>query len=373
MIIKNGNVFCPDGFFHKKDLYISNNRIVSDSITALEDQIVIDAEDNYVIPGLVDIHSHGANGHDFCDASAEGLKEILRYEKSCGITSYCPTSMTYSFDILKGIFETVKEVEESVDDASEDYARIAGINMEGPFISPDKKGAQNEKYIEKPDIEMFKKLNSLTGTRIKLVTLAPEIDGAPDFIKELKDDVNISVGHTSATYDEAIAAFKNGSNHVTHLCNAMPPFHHRDPGVFGAAADSDYVFAELICDGIHIHPSMIRSIFKLFGPKRVTLISDSMEATGMQDGEYELGGQKVIKRGNHATLTDGTLAGSATNLFECMQKAVTFGIPLEQAITAATANPAKSIRAYPEIGCLDIGSRADILIVSKELKLLRVI
>ena len=368
MIIKNGNVFCPDCKFQIKDLYIARKTIVDDKALAEADGVIIDATDKYIIPGLVDIHSHGAASHDFCDADEKGLTEILRYEKSCGITSYCPTSMTFSFDILKDIFGTINRIS-----FNDDLSTIVGINMEGPFISKKKKGAQNEKYIQTPDVDMFRKLNRICDNKIKLITLAPELEGAIDFISSLKDEVNISIGHTAANYDCATAAFKAGANHVTHLCNAMPPFHHRDTGIIGAAADNDRVFVEVICDGIHIHPSMIRSIFKLFGAERVCLISDSMEATGMENGEYQLGGQKVFKNGNLATLADGTLAGSATNLFDCMINAVKFGIPLEDAIKSASVNPAKSIGIFPSVGCLDVGSKADVLILSKELKLEQVI
>ena len=368
MIIKNGNVYCSDFNFRVKDLAIVDGVISSDYDTASSDGVVIDATDKYIIPGLVDIHSHGAKGHDFCDADINGLKEILRYEKSCGITSYCPTSMTYSFDILKDIFKTAIEIEEDTK-----FANIAGINMEGPFISFNKRGAQNEKYIQTPDLDMFRQLNRICDNKIKLITLAPEVEGSAEFIQALKDEVSISLGHTEANYDKAINAFKLGANHVTHLCNAMPPFLHRDTGVFGAASDTPEAFVELICDGIHIHPSMIRTIFKIFGAERICLISDSMEATGMEDGEYQLGGQKVIKQGHYATLEDGTLAGSASNLFDCMKKAVEFGIPLEDAIRAATATPAASVGLYPHIGCLKEGSKADILILSKTLELEEVI
>ena len=368
MIIKNGNVFCSDATFRQKDLYIHENKIINDKSLAENDDIVIDATDKYVIPGLVDIHSHGAMGHDFCDASVDGLKEILKYEKSCGVTSYCPTSMTLSAERLAKIFSTTGAVE-----PSDEYANVVGINMEGPFISKNKKGAQNEMYITNPDIKMFADLHEQSGKLIKLITLAPELDGSKEFIEKYKDTVAISVGHTDANYEQATAAFINGANHVTHLCNAMPPFHHRDTGVFGAAIENENVTVELICDGIHIHPSMIRTIFKLFGSDRIALISDSMEATGMEDGDYELGKQRVIKKGHHATLADGTLAGSATNLFDCMKKAIEFGIAPVHAIKSATMTPAKSINMYPQIGCLDVGSRADILILDNEYNLEKVL
>ncbi|QFJ54856.1 N-acetylglucosamine-6-phosphate deacetylase [Pseudobutyrivibrio xylanivorans] len=368
MIIKNGNVFCPDRSFQKKDLLIADGIITEDLSAASSDGRVFDAYGKFIIPGLVDIHSHGAVGHDFCDASADGLREILKYEKSCGITSYCPTSMTLSKEMLLDIFKTATEIE-----PSEELASIAGINMEGPFISDSKKGAQNGKYITCPDTAFFNECNTASGNLIKLVTLAPEEPGSEEFIRELKDAVAISVGHTAASYDEADRAFKSGFNHVTHLCNGMPPFNHREPGVIGAAIENENVIIELICDGIHIHPAMIRTFFKLFGAERIALISDSMEATGMPDGDYELGKQHVIKKGNLATLEDGTIAGSATNLFDCMLKAIVFGITPEDAITAATATPARSIGAYPLIGSLEVGARADILVLDEKYKLVHII
>lgn len=364
MIIKNGNVFCPDGSFQIKDLLVADGKITEDISKASADGKVIDVNRKYVIPGLVDIHSHGAVGHDFCDADSNGLKEILKYEKSCGITSYCPTSMTLSQEMLTDIFKSATDIE-----SNNELSSIVGINMEGPFIADSKKGAQNGKYILPPNVDMFNELNNACGNLIKLITLAPEVEGSEEFIKKLHDKVAISVGHTNATYDETTAAFKAGANHVTHLCNAMPPFHHRNPGVYGAAADNDNVFVELICDGIHIHPSMIRTIFKLFGANRVCLISDSMEATGMPDGDYELGKQHVIKKGHLATLEDGTLAGSATNLFDCMKKAIEFGIPVEAAITSATITPARSIGLSDAIGSFKPGAKADILILNDSLQL----
>lgn len=368
MIIKNGNVFCDDGHFKVKDLYIADGKITNDFNAARADGKIIDANRKYVIPGLVDIHSHGAVGHDFCDADSDGLREILKYEKSCGITSYCPTSMTLSKEMLLEIFKTATEIQ-----PSPELAHIAGINMEGPFIADSKKGAQNGKYISKPDAEMFEELYEASGNLIKLITLATEVEGSGEFIKRFKDEVVISLGHTDANFNQASEAFLAGANHVTHLCNAMPPFHHRDPGVYGAAALNENVFVELICDGIHIHKAMVHSIFKLFGADRVCLISDSMEATGMPDGDYELGKQHVIKNGPLATLEDGTIAGSATNLFDCMRKAIEFGITPEEAIKAASVTPAKSIGIYPEVGSLRAGARADVLILDEEFNLEKIV
>lgn len=366
MIIKNGLVFGEYGTFTNRDLVVDSNHKIAD-VPEPEDNEIIDAEGLYVIPGLVDVHIHGAVGHDFCDGDSEGLAEISAYLKSQGITSFCPTSMTLPTDELEHIFQSILKVP-----ADEKHARIAGIHMEGPFISPAKKGAQKESYISQPNIQTFTRLNDACGGQIKVITIAPELPSSMEFIEELHDTVAISLGHSEANYATADKAYKAGANHTTHLFNAMPPLHHRDPGIIGAAADNPHAFVEVICDGIHINPSVIRMIFKIFGDNRVILISDAMRAMGMEDGTYELGGQDVFKKGNRATLADGTLAGSATHLFDCVRTAVSFGIPLESAIKAATRNPAKSIGA-DNIGGFSAGKEADILLVDKDLNLVRVI
>lgn len=365
MIIKNGLVYNENFKFEKKDLYIEDDKITSKMPS---DDEVIDAEGLYVVPGFIDVHTHGAVGHDFCDASLDGLYAVAEFEKSQGITSYCPTSMTYSEEILTDIFKTVNEFKHE-----DKYARVLGINMEGPFISMAKKGAQNPRYVQNSDIGFFKRLNQVCGGKIKLITLAPETEGAEDFIKELSDEVSISVGHTTADYDTASSAFDNGARHVTHLFNAMPMFLHRDPGVVGAALERKGVMAEVICDKIHIHPAMIRSIYRMFGADRLVLISDSMQATGMEDGTYSLGGQEVTKKGSRATLADGTLAGSVTNLFTCFKNAVDIGVPLEDAVKMASYNPAKSIGMEDQVGLLKEGYYADVLLLDKDLNLVKVI
>lgn len=306
-------------------------------------------------------------GEDFSDGNPEGLKKILQYEKRCGITSYCPTSMTFPKERLRQIFASIKGAQ------TEDGATVVGINMEGPFLDPAKKGAHVEKWIAAPDVAFVRELNQDADGLVRLVTLAPNMDGAEEFIKEMHEEVCISLGHTAADYDCASRAMKLGAHHVTHLYNAMQPFGHRAPGLIGAAMDDPECMVELICDGYHIHPSAIRAAFRMFGPERVILISDSMRATGMENGTYELGGQEVTVKDRKAVLKDGTLAGSATNLYGCMCKAVEFGIPLEQAIMAATANPARSIGIFDRVGSIRIGKQADLLLVSENLELKRVI
>ncbi|MGI6069487.1 MAG: N-acetylglucosamine-6-phosphate deacetylase [Blautia sp.] len=367
MIIKNGRVFGENGLFETRDIYVEDHKIVA-ALDEVKDQHIVDASGYLVIPGLVDIHSHGAYGHDFSDADVEGLKAILRFEKSRGITSYCPTSMTLPSELLLKIFATVKEAGND-----EDMAKIVGINMEGPFLDVDKKGAHVAEYLVQPDVEMFRACNAASGNRIKLVTLAPNVPGAMEFIEAVKDEVTVSIGHTSADYDTASAAMEAGAHHVTHLYNAMPPFAHRDPGVIGAAADDEKCMVELISDGYHIHPSVVRSTFRLFGSERVILISDSMMATGMENGEYELGGQKVIMKDCRATLEDGTLAGSATDLFGCMKKAISVGVPAEEAVFAVTRNPAVSIGIYDRVGSITPGKDADLLLLDDNWDLVKVL
>lgn len=370
MIIRNGRIFAEDKKFTVKDLYIENGIIVSD-IIEVQDQTIVDAAGCYVIPGLIDIHSHGAQGYDFSDADEEGLHQILQYQWTHGITSYCPTCMTLPREQLDKVLVTAKKVKESQKKADKEAA-LVGINMEGPFLDVAKKGAHMEEYMITPDVSFFRKCNEESGSLIRLVTIAPNREGAFNFIKELHKETRIALGHTSADYEVSKRAMEVGARHVTHLFNAMQPLHHRNPGLIGAAAENKQCMAELICDGIHVHESMVRAAFQLFAD-RIVLISDSMRATGLDDGSYELGGQMVKVSGKLATLEDGTIAGSVTNLFDSMCTAIKFGIEPEIAIAAATINPAKSIGIYDMVGSLSAGKKADILLLDDNFQLIRVI
>lgn len=371
MIIKNGLVYQEDKTFAKRDLYIEDGKIV-EGPEQVTDKSEIDAEGMLVLPGLIDVHSHGAVGHDFSDGDMEGLKKILAYEYAHGVTSYCPTSMTIDREELRKIFRAMGSFSEDGKAGEEPMAHVAGINMEGPFLDADKKGAHRAECIMAPDVAFFRECNEACGNLIRLVTLAPNTEGALEFTRELHDEVSISLGHSGADYDTAKAALEAGANHVTHLFNAMMPLGHRAPGLIGAAAEDENCMAEIISDGIHVHESMVRAAFKLF-PGRIVLISDSMRATGMENGTYDLGGQQVTVNGKLATLADGTIAGSATNLYDCMRTAVSFGIPMEEAIAAATMNPARSIGIYDQVGSLTPGKRADVVLADRELNLVRVI
>ncbi len=330
---------------------------------------VVDLQNMRVIPGLVDIHTHGNSGADFSDGDPEGLRIMAAYLAGQGITTFLPASMTLPEEQLEKAFRNAASFQK------EDHkgcAHLAGIHMEGPFFSYHKRGAQNEVYLKNPDRQMLQRLQETCGGLIRIADLAPELDGAEEFIRKSMENSSeekagepgnfrISLGHTDADYDTARRAFEAGARHVTHLFNAMPPLLHRDPGVIGAAAEREDVTAELICDGVHVHPSVVRAAFHLF-PHRVCLISDALRCCGMPEGDYELGGQPVRLKDGVARLRDGTIAGSATNLYECMKNAMAFGIPAEEAIEAATRIPAEFIGAGEEIGNIAPGYRADFLV-----------
>ena len=233
--------------------------------------------------------------------------------------------------------------------------------------SEKKKGAQNADYLRLPDFEAFRKLYEDSDGLIRIVDLAPELEGSVDFVRQARHLCTVSIAHTDAAYEDAKAAIDAGVTHLTHLYNAMPPIHHRKPGVIGAASEADSVYAELICDGIHVHPSSVRMAFKLFGAPRMVLISDALRCCGMPEGEYELGGQRVWLKDHIARLADGTIAGSATDLYDCMLNAIRFGIPKEDAIRAATWNPAHQIGKLNLVGSIADGKLADFVICDADL------
>lgn len=364
MIIKNGKIFQEEGAFAEGDLYVEGGLIAKEA-----EGEVIDAAGLYVIPGLTDIHFHGCVGYDFCDGTEEAIKAIAEYQLKNGITAICPASMTYDEERLTKIFAAAAAYK------GETGADLVGINMEGPFISMAKKGAQNGAYIHKPDAEMFGRLQKAANGLIKLCDVAPEEDENLECIEKISDKVRVSIAHTTADYDLAKKAFEKGACHVTHLYNAMPAYSHRAPGVIGAACDTENVTVELITDNVHSHPATVRTTFKMFGDDRIVMISDSMMACGLEDGQYTLGGQDVTVRGNLATLTElGNIAGSVTNLMNCIRTAVKqMGIPLESAVKCAAVNPARAINIYDKYGSLDIGKKADVVLLDENLDIRYVI
>lgn len=371
MLIINGSVYTEKFRFEKKNIRVDDGKIISvmqDVPTAQPGEEVIDAAGMKVIPGLADIHFHGCAGYDFCDASEEAITRMAQYEKSVGVTNICPATMTLSGQRLTEICKAA-----AAHISGEDEADLIGINLEGPFISPDRVGAQNPEYVKRPDAEMLQRLIDASGQLVRLVTIAPEVPGAMECIHSMSQKVHFSVGHTMADCEEAAAAFAEGADHVTHLYNAMPGLSHRNPGVVGAAADGHRVMAELICDGIHIHPVAVRAAFTLFGPERMILISDSTRACGMPDGAYELGGIPVYKKDGAVRQTDGTLAGSAVNVYDCLRNVIRMGIPEEVAVRAATYNPLSSIGMLRDRGTIEPGKKAQLLLVDTSYELKKII
>ena len=368
MIIKNAKVYSDGCRFVEKDLIIRDGRIVPFAAPEAGEE-VIDAEGLYALPGLVDIHFHGAMGKDFCDGTEEAIQTLADFEASKGVLAICPATMTYPEEILNKVMDAAAAHKNGKG------ADLVGINMEGPFISPKKVGAQNPEYVQGADAAMFRRLQKRANGLIKLVDVAPEEPGNLDFIRDCHNEVCISIAHTCTDYDTAKAAFAAGASHMTHLYNAMPGITHRAPGPIIAALE-DGADVELITDNVHIHPAVVRFTFNTFGDDHVILIADSMMACGLPDGAYSLGGQAVTVRGPRATLTEhpDTIAGSATCLYDCMRRAVCeMGVPLESAVRAATENPARSIGVDADYGSLAAGRYGNVVLADDDLNILAVV
>ena len=377
MIIDHVKVFTEDKKFTDGGIVIKDGTIeqvyTEGNRPQTEDEI-LDGKGMYAIPGLIDLHFHGCKGDDFCDGSRDAIVRIAEYEASVGVTAIAPATMTLPVEELEQILRVAAEYKKGPHSKKE--ADFVGINMEGPFISPAKKGAQDERNIIQCDVKVCERFLKASEGLVKFMGIAPEeSENAVAFIEEVKDKVNVSLAHTNADYDTAMAAFNAGADHAVHLYNAMPAFTHRAPGVIGAVYDSKHVMAEIICDGVHIHPAAVRATFEMMGEDRMILISDSMRAAGMPDGSYTLGGLDVNVVGNRATLaSDGAIAGSVTNLMDCMKTAVkTMNIPLETAVACATINPAKSLGIDAEYGSIRAGKKAHIVLMDQELNVQQVI
>lgn len=342
MIIKNCNIFGEI-----KDIVISDG-IIEDIVDNAGDSFDLDAQNKQVIPGLIDVHFHGAMGVDTMDGE---LQKLSLYLAKNGTTAFLPTTMTSSKEEILKVTETSCNVT---------GAEILGFHLEGPFIAESRKGAQNSEDIRSASIEEFNGYKN-----VKMITVAPETEGCMEFIADVAENCVVSVGHTDCDYETAVKAIDNGAKCLTHIYNAMPSFLHRAPGPVGAAVDKN-IYVQLIAEGMHVAPSMVKSTYRTFGADRVCLISDSIRPAGMEDGEYVCGGLEVVLKDGIARVKDGAIAGSTATLLDCVRKCVEFGISFKDAVKMATETPA-DLLGISNKGRLQKGYDADIVVLNKDL------
>jgi N-acetylglucosamine-6-phosphate deacetylase len=369
ILIKNA-LICGDDFaFFRGDIRANGTAIceIASHLNTFPHEQTIDAAGLRLLPGLIDIHTHGALGYDASDGRAESLRGIAKHLLAHGVTTFCPTTMTLPQERLVRCMETIAACKEDIGGA-----KIHGAHLEGPYISHAKKGAQDPRYIRKPSADEIDQLRNLAP--VDIISLAPEADGALAFARAMAGKCVLSAAHTNATYEEAIAGFAAGFTHATHLFAAMSPLHHRAPGVPGAVFDSPRVTAELICDGVHLSPVTLRLAFCLLGEDRAAAVSDAVAPAGLPEGAYSIGGQVFVRKNGAVYMEDGeTLAGSSCDMLRSLQNLIAFGIPERAAIKACTINPAKVIGAQNTIGSVKIGKQADLILTDENYNLVTVV
>ncbi len=364
MLIKNATIFDNDFHIQEWDLRVSDGKISAlaawGKLEANQGEEVLDLKGMTLAPGMLDIHIHGAVGMDTMDGTEDSLEAISRFLASKGVTSFLPTTMTMGFEDIAQVFKLKPTLT---------GANMLGFHMEGPFINVTRKGAQNERYVRTATLAEMARYGE--DANVRIITLAPETEGALDFIREMSRKTVISIGHTDATYDEAKAAIAAGATSVTHCFNAMPMLQHRAPGVIGAAVQSG-IYGELICDGLHIHPATVYANYKMFGPERMILISDSLRAAGLGDGTYEFGGQTIHVVNDVARVEDGAIAGGVSNVWNNMRNCTKWGIPVADALRMGSLTPAALIGADDSKGSLAVGKDADFVVTNEQLDVLDV-
>lgn len=384
MIIKNALVLNEDFHFIRADV-CTDGRVITAicpegiaSEVLSREESVFDANGAYLVPGLIDIHSHGAVGCDHLDGTIESTSEICKYMAKKGTTSILATIMTQSRENMMAACKNVAEYKKE----KHEGAHVRGIYLEGPFFTGKYKGAQHPDYLQDADIDFFKKMCTLSYRNVKIISLAPERHGSEAFTRRVTSDgefpgVRVFMGHTDSDYDMAEIVINAGATGLTHTFNGMRPLHHRNPGVIAAALNSNNVFCECICDGIHVHPAMVRMLYEHIGKDRFVAISDSIKPAGLPEGRYTSGGQDVTVKGNIAYLgipgkdiQSSTIAGSTACLLDCVKNLVKWNVAtVEDAFYVASAAPAKAAGIYEEVGSISVGKAADMLIIGKDLEL----
>ena len=326
--------------------------------------------DYTIVPGMIDIHIHGANGSDVMDATEDAITNMATLLPREGTTSFLPTTITQDIEnIDKAIMNVSKYMKNQNTVLG---AEVLGIHLEGPFISTKRAGAQPIKYILQPDIDLFMRWQSICEGAIKVVTMAPEEKGGLMFIEQLtKMGLITSIGHSDATFDLLEDAIQSGASHVTHLYNGMRGMHHREPGVVGTALAKDELCVELIVDGLHVHPSVVKGTFKAKQAEKIIMITDAMRAKGLSDGAYDLGGQIVHVENGHPLLADGTLAGSVLTMNQAIKNIISFaGCTLADVVRMTSENPAKQLSVFDRKGSIKVGKDADLVVLNQGLDVL---
>lgn len=369
-IILIGSIITPFKLIKDQAVFISKGKIIGikdgKDIEKKANSGIIEVKDGFIVPGFIDVHVHGGGGFDVMDGNYEAIKQVAKTHSKYGTTSFLPTTMTMNKNKIIKSLKSVKEAYAKGTGAAE----VLGVNLEGPFINPLKKGAQKEEDIRNASVEEFMELNQAAGNLIRIVTIAPEMPGAKKLIRWLyKHNIIASAGHSNATYKQVQEGIAIGLNHVTHIFNAMTGFSHREPGIVGAALFSPELIVEMIADGIHLHPLAMKLVIKVKEMEKIVLITDSMRAASKPDGIYNLGGQEVIVADGEARLKDGTLAGSVLTLDKAVRNMVNLvGLSFIEAIRMVTINPAKCLGIEDKKGSLELGKDADIVILNKKLE-----
>jgi len=363
LVIKGGTVFTPFTRIDNGRVYIKNGRIakVGKRISSFSEAETVDASGMTVVPGFVDTHVHGGSGSDVMDGTAEAVRKIASYHARFGTTSMVATTTTESFDRIIRAVRAARAVIERRTDGAE----VVGIHLEGPYINPERRGAQNVKHVRLPSLREFKRILDESANRVRIVTLAPEIKRGVEFIAALKNmGIVLSAGHSNASYADMVSAIDAGITHITHIFNGMRELHHREPGIVGAALTREELTVSVIADGVHVHPNVIELLFKTKGVDNIILITDAIRAAGMSDGTYELGGLHVKVKSGVCRLASGTLAGSTLTMNMAVKNMIDFlDIPLSDALKMASTNAAKIIGFADSKGSLEEGKDADIAIL----------